>query len=338
MGGMDLTPRELALAFWRRQIRGPGAGARVVLHEELRALVQAGVTVPDAVGDLARRSHGSRRAALESVASELARGATPGEAFGADPGRFTPLEAHLIATGDLTGRYDRAFADAAALLDEARRSAQRVLMAVLYPIFLLHFAIGVPACAVMSSSMGSRAATTVAVTILAGLWVAFAAFLTLHAAGARSVAYGRCLARAPGVAGLVRSGAVARAARTASVLVGAGATIHDALAAAAECSGNGWLRHDLLGASERVRRGGDVAGAFTDVGAFSDDERRMIATGERSGELETVLARIAELARERAEASSKRIAVLLPAVLTALVGLWVLVTYVGLLSRSLGGF
>lgn len=334
---MELAPRELASAFWRRTLLGPRTGARIVLHEQLRSLLGAGVPVADAVAESARRSRGSRRAALEAVSAEIARGATPGEALLRHPERFTPIEGHLVAAGDRTGRYDQAFADAAAHLERARQDFRRVLHATLYPVFLLHFALCVPACSILAMNSGARTAQVTVALVLVSVWAAAAALLTVHAALSRHPGWGRLLASIPMFGRAARDAAVARAASAAGVLFGAGAPIHDALRAAGDCSGNGWVRADLLRAAERVRAGTQVSDAASEVGAFSADERNLVAAGERSGDLDRMFARVAEMAHDRYDATMKRIAAVLPIVLMAVVGLWVLSMALDVFTRSMRG-
>ncbi|MCE9634345.1 MAG: type II secretion system F family protein [Planctomycetes bacterium] len=324
---MNSDPWSEAKIAWRRWLQGPGLNARMFLYEELASLTGAGIAMREAVRDLAARSSGRRRRALEGLDHDLARGLTPGAAFMSRPESFAPVEAHLIASGERTGRYDRAFRDAAAEVERARKTQSKVLRAVAYPLFLLHFALLVPAYAILRQKTGPLTAQVVVCLALLAFWGLVVGGITLHLARRGRPAWGRAVATFPLFGEPARHAALARASRVAAALQDAGADLADSFDGAADASGNGWVAEDLRAACEDVRRGRTATESLSRVKAYGTDARSLLETGEKSGAIAEAFARIATIEDERFDGALRRAAVALNAILfgaAVLIVVWML--------------
>ena len=95
--------------------------------------------------------------------------------------------------------------------------------------------------------------------------------------------------RLPRVGRLPRPANTARAARTLALLAGAAVPLLDALAIAAQVVPNLPMREALRRAALKVREGSGFARALGESGQFPPVALRLIASGERSGELPRML-------------------------------------------------
>lgn len=333
---MTGAPTDDAKTAWRRWLLGPTLTDRMFLYEELAAMTGAGFGVRDAVRDLAGRAGGRRRAALDGLGAELDRGATTGEAMARLPECFAPVEAHLVAAGDRTGRFDRAFRDAVAEVERTRQTSAKVLRAVAYPLFLLHFALFVPGCVLLSNASGMRAAQWTVGTVFVLFWAAVLAALTWHVDRRKSPGWGRAIATIPLFGAAGRSAALARSSRVAAALYDAGADLDRTFEGAADASGNGWMAEDLRAAAASVRRGVSATEALRGVGAYGSDAQSLLETGEKSGTLGESFLKIAMIEEQRFDTALRRIAVALGAGLMLAVGVAVLWMAVRTFSQAYG--
>lgn len=101
------------------------------------------------------------------------------------------------------------------------------------------------------------------------------------------------LLRVPLVGRLVRSTDTARFASTLAILTRSGVPLVEALAIAAEVIANRIIRNEVVKAAQKVREGASLTRSLEATGQFPPMMLHMIASGERSGELDQMLARTA---------------------------------------------
>ena len=324
--------RSEAVTWWKRVALGPTLADRSILYEELASLTGAGIGIQQALHDLHARSGGRRRRALAPLSDAVAHGLPPGQAMARLPEFFAPVEAQIVDAGERTGRLDRAFRDAAAEADRARKSLAKLVRAVAYPVFLLHFALFVPGCVIMSNASGARATQVFVWGVFLLFWTAVAACTTFHVARRNDAGYGRRIAMLPYAGAVTRSGALARATRVASLLHDAGVDLPASLRSAADASGNGWIATDFRTAAASVEQGHPVSQALAAVTAFGSEARSLIETGEVSGDLDEALARISLIEEERFEVAARRLAVGLGGLLFACAAIIVAAMYVSVIG------
>src|SRR5690606_10140387 len=103
----------------------------------------------------------------------------------------------------------------------------------------------------------------------------------------------RFLLRLPLVGGMGRATDTARFASTLAILTRSGVPLVEALAISAEVISNRVIRDEVAVAAQKVREGGSLTRALDASGQFPPMMLHMIASGERSGELDQMLARTA---------------------------------------------
>jgi general secretion pathway protein F len=86
----------------------------------------------------------------------------------------------------------------------------------------------------------------------------------------------------------------ARFASTLSILTSSGVALVDAMKIAGEVLSNDWLRLRVQSATQSVSEGSSLKSALEKAGYFSPMMLHMIASGEASGELDTMLDRTAK--------------------------------------------
>ncbi|HZO10148.1 MAG TPA: type II secretion system F family protein, partial [Myxococcota bacterium] len=183
-----------------------------------------------------------------------------------------------------------------------------------------------------------------------GYWWAIAAVIGAAAFGVRAVlrtrggrdAWDRMQLRLPVVGRVVRLVAISRFTRTLATLLAGGLPITRALDAARDVADNTVLGRAIDRARESITEGQSVAQPLRASGEFPPLVTHMIEVGERSGELESMLAKVADTYDEQVETSVSRLTALLEPmlilVMVCIVIVIILATLVPLLeiTSSLG--
>ena len=93
---------------------------------------------------------------------------------------------------------------------------------------------------------------------------------------------------------LIKQRVVARFASTLSTLLGSGLAMAESLRVVSEVTGNSLMKRAIQQSRERILAGADIATPLRDSGVIDPAIAHMVAVGEKSGELETMLKNISE--------------------------------------------
>ena len=129
--------------------------------------------------------------------------------------------------------------------------------------------------------------------LLVFLVVAAIAVRQLLRAPARKKRWHAVLVRLPGISRIIIAVDTARFASTLSILMASGVPLLESLRIAGQVLNNLVLRDDSMEVAERVQEGGSLHRALQHSGRFPPMMVHMVASGEASGELETMLERSA---------------------------------------------
>jgi general secretion pathway protein F len=125
---------------------------------------------------------------------------------------------------------------------------------------------------------------------------------------------------------LVRLLAISRFSRTLSTLLAGGLPITRALQTAGQVAGNRVLADAIEAARHSITEGASVAQPLRLSGEFPPLVTHMIEVGERSGELEAMLAKVADTYEEQVETTVTRVTALLePLLILIMVGIVVVI-------------
>jgi len=105
----------------------------------------------------------------------------------------------------------------------------------------------------------------------------------------------------PLVRRITRSASAARYANTLAILTSAGVPWVEAMNIASEVVANSWLKRRLQDATQTVSEGMSLKVSLEQVGQFPPMLLHMVGSGEQSGELDTMLARVADYQQKEAE-------------------------------------
>lgn len=336
----------------------PGRGLSTVelalIIRQLAGLIGAGLPLEEALATTADQSEktGSRRI-LVGLRSRVMEGHALSAAMADFPRAFPPLIRATIAAGEQSGRLESVLVRLADYAEQREAFGRRTSLALLYPVLLTLVALAivggllayvVPQITGVFEGFGARLpALTRALLAISGFLQAYgwllAIALLLTALGTwfalRVPAFryerDRLLLRLPVVGRLYRSAETARFVRTLSILVGSAVPLLDALGIAGQVARNGVIRRAIEEAAGRVREGTSLNRALAATGRFPPLVVRLIAGGEKSGNLDEVLERAADIEERAVETAMAVFMTVLEPLLILVVGGMVLVIVLAIL-------
>jgi general secretion pathway protein F len=320
---------------------------------ELLALLEAGLNLVEALQTLSEKElHGERRVVLAGILAAIHRGEPFSRALGRFPQFFPAIFMATVRASERTGNVREALARYIAYQEELDRVRRKLVAAAIYPAILVVVAalvLGflmfyvVPRFARVYEDISGTLPFFSAALLAVGRGVeqhgwmialAGAGVLALGAWGVSLPAFRAWLHeqlwRLPDAGERMKVYQLARLYRTAGMLLRAGIPVLRALDMARDVLA-AHLRPHLARARELISQGRTMSAAFGAAGLATPVAARMMAVGERGGEMGEMLDRIARFHDEETaryvDWLTRAAEPVLMALLGAAVGLVVLLMY-----------
>ncbi|KUM41943.1 type II secretion system inner membrane protein GspF [Pseudomonas sp. EpS/L25] len=296
--------------------RGLSAAELALVTRQLATLIQASLPVEEALRAAAAQSKERRiKSILLAIRSRVLEGHGLAASLAEYRSSFPDLFRATVAAGEHAGHLGTVLEQLADYTEQQQASRQRIQMALVYPsilvcvsILIIGFLLGSVVPDIVKVFVNTKQELpwlTRALLCLSeivrtyGVLIAF--FLSLLFLGGRALLkkekvrheFHGVMLKLPLVGGLIRAVNTARFASTLSILSRSGVPLVEALAIAAEVIGNVRIRGRVIQASQKVREGGSLTRALEATEEFPPMMMHMIASGERSGDLDGMLARSA---------------------------------------------
>jgi general secretion pathway protein F len=313
-----------------------------LMTRELATLLDAGLTLDHSLRLMIDLVEGDAMPALlEDLLQQVQGGSSLADALARHEAVFSQTYISMVRAGEAGGSLDEVLARIAGFLDQAEALSEQVKSALIYPILVLAIAglsIGVLLTVVLPQFTplfeGADAELPLLTQILIGLgdfmqryWWALALGLIATvwlvrrqwrrpASRARIDAW---LLRLPLVGPLVAKIDTARFARTLGTLLANGVPVLSALAIVQDSLGNASLRQAVADASTGVKEGRGLAEPLGRSNLIPTLAVHLLSVGERSGRLEPMLMKIADVFDREVRGTIERLmALLVPAITIAL--------------------
>ena len=288
-----------------------------LVTRQLATLVQAAMPLEESLKAVAEQCEKPRLSSMVmAVRGKVLEGYTLANGLREYPQAFDELFCSTVAAGEKSGHLDTVLNRLADYMEQRQITRQKVVQATVYPVVLaviavavvaLLLAVVVPKVVAQFEHLGST--LPLSTRILIGLsdfvrdWgvlllVAVIAAITvwkrLLLRPAVRMAYHRWLLTLPVLGKVTRGMDTARYARTLSILVSSAVPLVEAMAIGAGVLAYLPIREATAQAVARVREGSSLRAALSETKMFPPMMLHMVASGERSGELEQMLGRAAD--------------------------------------------
>ncbi len=336
-GGFSL---QMPISFGRRI----PALERAVATRQLATLTGAGIPLVESLGALVEQiEHSYLKAVMAQIRDRVNEGASLADALH-DSGEFDTLFVSMIRAGEASGSLEPVLVRLSDYLEEQVRLAGKLGAILMYPAFMLVFtALVVVALVtfvlpqitgllesldqdlpfytrwVIDGSAFARQWWWAMLGLLATAALSFRAALKTE--GGRAL-YDRVALQLPLIGRIVRVVAIARFSRTLATLLTAGVGIVQSLDIARFVANNKVLADVIDGARTAILEGATLAVPLRASGEFPPMVTTMIEVGERSGELEAMLDKVADTYEEQVESTVAKLTSLIePLLILVMVGI-----------------
>jgi general secretion pathway protein F len=342
-----VSPRK---SWWDRDIvlfRRVSFSGLALFTRELAMLVKADLPLDETlrIAALQPSLSASMRRRTERVLEHVLEGQSLSQALAAEGDAFPEFYWRLVRGGEASGTLADVLESLAVFLERSAEMRAKVLSAMLYPMILLGVA-GLAITVIMAVLLPSivpllrdagaqlpfvvrvlediREAVTGNLFLTAGIAAAFVAgIVALIATGTLGQFLSRLALRIPLFKGLVMRREVARFSRTLATLMKSGVPMLEALRVSGGVLANTSYRAVIEGVTEEVRQGAPLTRPLSASGYFPEVALRLIAVGEKTGQLETMLTRVADIFEVALQRQLDRMVALLTPLLTLGIGLLV---------------
>jgi type IV pilus assembly protein PilC len=263
------------------------------------------------------------REVLEQIRGDVEAGSTLSAAMARHPKVFDSLFTNMVAAGETGGILDTILQRLSSYIEKIVKLKRALRSAMIYPATILTIAIGVvaiilwkvvPVFATLFEGFNvelpllTRAVITLSM-IVERFAIFFAVFIVLIVLGLRSyykTEKGRhvidgALLKAPVLGPILRKISVARFTRTLATLLTSGVPILEGLNITAKTSGNAILEDVIYELRQRIEAGGNMADPMRQSGFFPPMVTQMVSVGESTGEMDTMLVKVADYYEEEVD-------------------------------------
>ncbi len=312
----------------RRGLFAPrlSASELALMTRQLATLVASALPLDECLQAAAEQTRkSSTKALLIQVRSKVAEGHTLAHAMAQFPQAFGDMYRAMVNAGEQAGQLGPVLEQLADHTENRQHTAQKLQMALIYPFVLIGVAIAVVTALmvfVVPEMVGIFAQTKTDLPPLTVALIATSDFLTNHGwiLGLAIVVLvmtirrllknpnykklsDAVLLRIPGIRRVLIGMDTARFSSTLSILMASGVPLLDALRIAGAVMNNLVLRAASKEVAGKVQEGSSLNRALSQEEFFPPMMVHMVASGETSGELETMLERSASNQERELEAT-----------------------------------
>lgn len=321
-----ITPQDLAL-----------------MTRQLATLVGAGLPLVECLGALVEQvDNAKQKKILSQVRERVVEGGTLADAMKAHPTVFNDLFVNMVRAGEASGALDLVLIRLAEYTERSAALRAKVRSALTYPVFMglasgaiLFFLLSyvVPKVTrIFEETHAELPAMTIILLAISGflqnywylilglLLIVFVVVRVSTRSPAGRLRFDRLTLRIPYFGKVLKKVALARFARTLSTLLLGGIPLLQALDIVKHVVSNMVLSNAIEDGRNSIREGHSVADPLKKSGLFPPLLVHMIAVGEKSGELESMLARAADAYDGEVEASVSALSSIMEPMLVIFMG------------------
>jgi len=332
-----------------KEIAFPKFGGRVppqliaIFTRQFSVMIDAGLPLVQCLEILGSQQENKVfKRALIQIRQDVESGSNLADAMRKHPKIFNDLFTNMIAAGEAGGILDTILQRLSTYIEKAVKLNSQVKSAMIYPVAVISIACIVvaiilwkviPVFAALFTSLGAQLPLPTRVVIalsnfIAGYWWLIAIVIgagiyslrRYHETYKGKRVIDGFLLKMPIVGILLRKIAVARFCRTLSTLTSSGVPILDGLTITARTAGNSIIEDAIMATRKSVEEGKTISEPLGDTDVFPSMVVQMIAVGEQTGALDTMLSKIADFYEDEVDVAVAGLMKLLEPVLIAFLG------------------
>ena len=315
-----------------------------IMTRQLSTMVSSGMTILRALSVLEAQTENKKlQETIVRVRKDVEAGLPLSDALERHPKLFSPLFVAMARAGETGGMLDASLMRVADQLEKEDSLRRQVKSAMTYPAVVMGFAgivlialvaFIVPVFVGVFKEFGGELPPITKFTVLISHLVTSYWWLCILVGWGTVTTFRRWKRSRKGraqwdafrlriplkIGDIVQKIALARWSRTLSALVTAGVPILQALEITGQTAGNTVIEKAMADVIANVRAGGTIAAPLAKAPVFPGMVCSMLAVGEETGALDTMLSKVADFYEDQVETAVKQLTSILEPIMIVLVG------------------
>src|SRR5579871_345557 len=280
--------------------------------------------------------------ALIDVVDDVESGSTLSEAMGKHPKAFDRLYVNMVKAGEAGGALEIILQRLADFKEKSQSLKRKIIGAMVYPAVVIMVAVGILTFIMVSiipkfkkifDDFGMRLPWATEMLIKTSMWFAdywwviplfplcfFILIKLIRLSRAGAYAVDRVKLWIPLVGGILEKSTVARTMRTLGTLIASGVPILEALSIVRETASNVVFERCFTRVHESIREGDTIAEPLKQSRLVDDMVVNMVEVGEETGDLDTMLYKIADFYDEEVDTLVKSLISALEPIMIVVLG------------------
>jgi len=315
----------------------------VIFTRQFATMVNAGVPMTRSLATMKDQTESPMlKAVLEQVSTDVQGGMSLSAALGKHPKAFSEVYVNMVRAGETAGILDKIMNRLATQVEKDSKIKGKVRGAMIYPAVICLVAVGavgflmvsiVPKITSILTQNGGKIPPQT--RLLMGIsnfllhdWVILFLIIIALAVGLRlfiknpkgKLLFHQFQLKMPIFGPIIVKVNVARFARTFSSLMGAGVSVIESLQVTAGSLNNLVVKNALLQAVGDIKNGRSIADSLSEAKVLPKILVQMAAVGEETGQMDTVLDKVAEFYEEEVDTVIASISSIIEPVLIVFLG------------------
>ena len=315
-----------------------------VFSRQLATMMSSGVPLVQSF-EIVGRGHENKamQQLIMSIKADVEAGGSLNEALAKHPQQFSELYINLVVAGEHAGILEEILHKLATYMEKTEALKSKIKGAMFYPIAVVVVAF-VITCILMIfvipqfqdlfSGFGAELPALTQVVINMSKWfqsywylligAIIAAVFAIIQAMKRSIKFAhfvdRALLKFPVLGDILNKSAIARFARTLATMFAAGTPLVEAMTSVAGACGNIVYYEAVMKMRDEIATGTQMQTAMRDVNIFPNMVVQMVAIGEESGALDSMLSKVADWYEQEVDDAVESLTSLLEPIIMAVLG------------------
>ena len=330
----------------------------VVFTRQLSTMISAGVPLTRAFATLGDQTDNKYfKEIISSVSKDIEGGSSLADAMSKHPKVFSEVYINMVRAGEAGGILEEILKRLAAQVEKDAAIKKKIKSASAYPLVILGITIlaffgimlvVIPKLGEILKDLGGEDAELpvytqamlnfsdflqsnfIFIAIALGIGIFFLRRYIRTPKG--KYKFHQLLLKTPILKGIILKVAIARFSRTFASLMSSGVTVLDALEVTGGAIGNKVIEKELKDAAQEVKNGRQLSEPLSKSPHFPPIVAQMLAIGEETGQIDTILVKVADFYEEEVDATIDGISSLIEPLMIIVLG-----SMVGLIAASVMG-
>ncbi len=332
---------KMSISFTRKKVK---LHEKIVFARNLAVMLNAGLTLSRGITIIAKQSKNAYfKGILDTIEKQLRSGKTFHESLSEYPKIFPPLFISMVAAGEESGKLAEALETVGAQMEKNYLLMKKVKGALLYPAIIISLMIVMGLFMlvyVVPTLTSTFKELNVELPVMTQIIIGMSDFLQAHYIVGLAVImllvggsvyatktprgkrfFDTLFLKLPIIGNLVKEVNAARTARTLSSLLESGVSVVDSLRITGDVLQNGHYKKVLHEAEKKIQLGSPISSVFLEAEKiYPVYVGEMIAVGEETGELGSMLSKVAAFFEGEVEQKTKDMSTIIEPFLMVIVG------------------